>query len=343
VVLMSTQRSPALDGTLGNSDRLKRDLTDFGIFDTKMSLYLLYRLREFEVMGFSGFEGRHYSLFDSLTEDLSQAVDIQILVTALAFKYQAMGKLTHAQIPDSPFIESERRQIFFGAAIGIPTFLVRSDTSNQFLLAILRRTTRTRTSHRYPGLLRVHNDDYRLALLKTMREDGADLIEMFGLQETIKDLHARLEDQAGSSASGKLLRGILGGANRHLPSSPMQIKAEEFNLQAENYYRNQLRCRHLEEAFRLLIEDLRALKLSEPNFDDEIKEALHHCLRGDDAADFAEAMKNEIVNERAGEAAIQMLINLVLLSIRHDMNVSEKILNAPYYETSITATASSIH
>lgn len=342
VVLMSTQRSPALDGTLGNGDRLKRDLTDFGVFDTKMSLYLLYRLREFEVMGFSGFEGRHYSLFESLTEDLSQAVDIQILVTALAFKYQALGKLTHAQIPDSPFIESERRQIFFGAAIGIPTFLVRSDTNNQFLLAILKRTTRTQSSHRYHGFLRVHNDDYRQALLKTMIEDGADLIEMFGLQRTIKDLQARLEDPAGSSAAGKLMRGILSGANRHWPRSPMQLKAEDFNHQAENYYRNQLRWRHLDEAFRLLIEDMRALELIEANFDDEIKDALHQCLRGGEAADFAEEMQSEIVNERASEADIQMLINLVLLSIRHDMNASEKILNAPNFETSITSTTSSI-
>jgi hypothetical protein len=342
VVLMSTQRSPGLDGTLGNGDRLKRDLTDFGVFDMKMSLYLLYRLREFEVMGFTGFEGRHYSLFESMTGDLSHAVDMQILITALAFKYQALGKLTHAHIPDSPLIESERRQIFFGAAIGTPTFLVRADTSNQFLQAILKRTAKTRSSHRYPGFLRVFNDDYRQALLKTMMEDGADLIEMFGLQQTIKDLKARLDDPAGNSAAGKLMQGILSGANRRSPSSPMQLKAEDFNLLAESYYRNQLRRRHLDEAFQLLIEDMRALELIEANFDDEIKEALHHCLRGGGATAFAEEMNSQIVNERASEAEIQMLINLVLLSIRHDMKASERILNAPYHENPITATASSI-
>ena len=54
--LMSTEQSPALDGKLGNCDRLKRDLSDMGMFDPKMSTYLLYRLREFAVMGFSGFE-----------------------------------------------------------------------------------------------------------------------------------------------------------------------------------------------------------------------------------------------------------------------------------------------
>jgi hypothetical protein len=179
-------------------------------------------------------------------------------------------------------------------------------------------------------------------LWKTMLEDGADLIEMFGMQEIIKDLKARLDDPARNSAAGKLMHGILSGANRHLPRSPMQLNAEDFNLLAENYYRNQLRQHHLDEAFRLLIEDLRALELIEANFDDEIKEALHHSLRGGSATGFAEEIKSEIVNECASEAEIQMLINLVLLSIRHDMKASERILNAPYHETSITATASSI-
>ena len=40
VGLLSTERSPALDGVPGNSDSLKKDLADFGVFDTRMSLYL---------------------------------------------------------------------------------------------------------------------------------------------------------------------------------------------------------------------------------------------------------------------------------------------------------------
>ncbi|HKX32925.1 MAG TPA: hypothetical protein VJ302_34905, partial [Blastocatellia bacterium] len=336
VVLMSTPRSPALDGTPGNVERLKRDLADLGVFDMKMSLYLLYRLREFDVMGFTGFEGRHYSLFESLTEDLSQAVDLQTLLTALALKYQVEGRITHRQIPDSPLIESERRQSFFVSAIGIPTFFVRGDTSNQFLQAILKRTTRTRPSHRYPGFLRVCTDDYRQALWQTVVEDGADLIEMFGLQETIADLRARLDDPEGCSAAGKLIRGILSGVNRR---SPMQIRAEDFNRLAEDHYRNRLRHRHLTEAFGLLIEDLRALELIEANFDEELKEALRHVLRGRSAAEFTEEIQSEILTERAAETEIQMLINLTLLSIRHEMRVSERILNGPDHTTSRPAAA----
>ncbi|MGH9803300.1 MAG: hypothetical protein ACRD82_23290, partial [Blastocatellia bacterium] len=182
VAVMSTERSPAFDGSLDSSDRLKRDLADLGIFDTKMSLYALYRRREFEQMGFTGFEGRYYSLFESFSEDMTHAVGLQSLITALAFKYQATGQVTHASIPDKPFIESERRQSFFGAAIGVPTFFVRHDTGNRLLSAILARTKRTRQSRRYQGFLRVRNDDYCRALLQTLREDAADLIEMFHLE-----------------------------------------------------------------------------------------------------------------------------------------------------------------
>lgn len=160
MVLMSTDQSPALDGTPGNDIRLKKDLADLGVFDTKMSLYLLYKLREFDTMGFSGFEGRYYSLFSGLEEDMGRAADLQTLLNALAFKYIAEGKLTHSYIPDDPNVESERRQIFFGAAIGIPTFYVRRNTGNLFLKKIIERTGKVRHSHRYPGYLRIYNLEY---------------------------------------------------------------------------------------------------------------------------------------------------------------------------------------
>ena len=91
---------------------------------TKMSLYLLEKLREYSVMGFSGFEGRHYSLFESFTQDMGPAVTLQNLLYLLAFKYIVTGQIGHEHIPDDPSVESERRQVIFGAAIGIPTFFV---------------------------------------------------------------------------------------------------------------------------------------------------------------------------------------------------------------------------
>ena len=62
VWLMSTERSPALNGVIGNIDAMKKDLAHLGVFDKRMSVYLALRLREFCQMGFCGLEARHYSL-----------------------------------------------------------------------------------------------------------------------------------------------------------------------------------------------------------------------------------------------------------------------------------------
>ena len=234
VALMSTDRSPSLDGRLGNTEKLRKDLTDLGVFSAGMSLYLLFRLREFDVMGFSGFEGRQYSLFESLDQDMGYAAELQMLIHALAYKYIAQGKITHAHIPDTPVIESERRQVIFGAAAGIPTFFVRTDTANLFMRRILAITARTRQSRRYPGYTRVHNSEYLKALLKVLQEDAADLIEILKLADLIRDLGERLEYPGIHSAAAKLVAAILQEAGAR---SPLSLKAEDFNLAAEKYYR----------------------------------------------------------------------------------------------------------
>ena len=102
--------------------------------------------------------------------------------------------MTHASIPDNPTVESERRQVFFGSALGIPTFYIQKNTPNRFMLKILKKVTRTRLSRRYPGYIRVYQLEYRKALVKIIEKDGQDLMELMGLRETLRDLKARIED-----------------------------------------------------------------------------------------------------------------------------------------------------
>ncbi|HEY6402623.1 MAG TPA: hypothetical protein VI479_14500, partial [Blastocatellia bacterium] len=245
------------------------------------------------------------------------------------FKYQAQGKFTHVDIPDKPFVESERRQIFFGAAIGLPTFFVKRDTPNQLLRAILSRTKRTRASRRYSGYLRVQIDDYRQALLQTLLEDGADLIEMFRMRETVADLKARLDDPANAGTAGKLARGILESAGESAGlRSPMRMKAEEFNLQAERYYRDTLRRRHIAEAFEFLIDDLRAVEKRAAQDAGDARNALRDCLNGRGAARTAERLRSRVIADDATEDELRALINLTLLSIHHDMEESRKWITA---------------
>ncbi|MBI5572524.1 MAG: hypothetical protein HY914_21450 [Desulfomonile tiedjei] len=316
VSLLSTDRSPAFDGTLDSENRLKQDLAELGVFDTKMALYELYRLREHARAGFSGFEGRHYSLFPGLTDDMGSAVDLQVLVTALAFKYVLQGSVTHAHIPDDPHIESERRQIFFGAAIGVPTFYVREDTGNHFLRDLVHRTSGIRSSRRYPGYLRVYNRQFRRALAEVLVTDAADLVEMLHLAETMKDLTARLEAPEEVSAEGKLVRGILAALG---VASPMSVEAQEFNLAAERYYRTSLRARHIEEAFAFLERDFRTGNAGLIAGDSEHAAAIRYALNDRSPLDFLHAVKQGVLSEGIELEELVKLINLLLANTRRDI------------------------
>jgi hypothetical protein len=144
---------------------------------------------------------------------------------------------------------------------------------------------------------------------------------MFGLRETIADLKARLDDPANHSAAGRLTRGILEGAGLR---SPMQMKAEEFNLQAERYYRDALRRRHIAEAFEFLTGDLRAMEKHAAQGDGAVRSALRDCLKGRGAAETAESLAARVTADDATEDELRSLINLTLLSIRQDLKESEK-------------------
>ena len=322
VCLMSTYSSPALNGRYGNTVSLKQDLADLGIFHTKMSLYLLYKLREFDVMGFSGFEGRYYSLFESFREDMGRACSLQNFVTALAFKYIVSGELTHHTIPDDPSIESERRQIIFCAALGIPTFYVRSDTKNLFLNRILTRTAKVRNSRRYPDYVRVELSEYRKALLDILAEDGAPLVEMFGMGETMKDLENRVNNFDEFSVASRLITAIVNGKQK---KSPLNMNSDEFNGATENYYRTELRKRHISEALSILREDLSLIDKSILSVNDSLSKSLRFVLEDLRATTFIDLLRNDIVEGRASLEHLVKLIHLILvveyidqLAVKHD-------------------------
>ncbi|MEI6827524.1 MAG: hypothetical protein WCK54_18160 [Desulfuromonadales bacterium] len=322
VCLMSTEHSPGLDGKTGNSDRLRRDLADMGVFDEQMSVYLLYKQREYAKMGFSGFEGRYYSLFENFGDDMGKAADLQTLITALAYKYMALGT-SHTHIPDAPSLESERRQIFFGAAIGLPTFFVRKNSSNAFLEKILKKTGGTRPSRRYPGYLRVKLDEYRRALLQVIREDAADLIELMGLHDTLNDLEMRLREPAQYSAAGRLTAGILSEVNA---SSPLRVNAREFNAGAEQYYRTTLRRRHIQEGLQYLQQECSEL-VREP--DEPLRSALQAVMQGHDAAHFVTVATGDVLSEQADVSTLKRLMNLLLLTVHHGQVSSTQVSENP--------------
>ncbi len=312
VCLMSTGQSPALDGRLGNHERLKQDLASLGVFDPSMPLYLLHRQREMATHGFAGFEGRHYSLFHSLLGDLAGAVDLQRLLTVLALSLIAKGRLSHSHIPDHPEVESERRQIFFAAAIGLPTFFVRQDTPNLLLRRILECTAETRPSRRYPGYLRVKLPQYLLGCLRLVEQEGAEIIECLGLGPALADLRERLAQPEQRSARGRLVHGILGQLGA---SDPLRVEARQFNQAAEDYYRTGLRRRHLGEAWSVLGQDLSGAGLRALERDPEARRSLGRVLAGRDPQSLLAGLREPILSGRAAAPEVSLAINLLLTAI----------------------------
>lgn len=311
VAFMSTDESPGLDGSAGNDLRLKKDLAHMGVFDERMAPYLFYRLRQQADRGFSGFEGRYYSQFETLLGDMADAVSLQALLTALAWKYILSGRVTHGHIPDSPTCESERRQIFFGAAIGIPTFFVHGDTANRFMAHIVGSMKKTRPSRRYAGYTRCYHGEYRRALLALIRRDAADIVECMGLEDTLARLEERINSPA-STAAGRLTAGIL---DRCGGRSAMHMPAADFNGAAEGYYRTVLRRSHLEESLTVFCESVRLLDRLALEGCGRFREATAELLDGRSAAAFANHIIPDIAAGRLSEDMLRTVIELLLLCI----------------------------
>jgi len=315
VSLLSTDESPLFNGMPGSDERLKNDLASMGVFDGKMSVYSLYRMRSSANAGFTGFEGRYYSLFESLDRDLKSAADMQTLLTALAWKYIINGTVTHEHIPDTPETESERRQAIFGSSIGLSSFNVRKNSGSVFMHRILSKTAGIQSSGRYPGFLRVQTSEYLKALTGIIRSDAAELIETMNLGDTVRDLELRITNPAEYSASNRLTAGILKKAGA---KKPLQLSADEFNQCAEEYYREELREKHIGEAFDHLLNDFEIIDRTKAS-DPEVHTALNSVISTRSGTEFIRSMKKSVITGDLPLLYIVSMIHLLLILLYNDM------------------------
>jgi hypothetical protein len=316
VSLLSTDESPLFNGRPGSDDRLKKDLASMGVFDGKMSVYTLYRMRCQASAGYTGFEGRYYSLFESLDKDLENAAEMQTLLTAMAWKYIINEEITHEHIPDTPQTESERRQIIFAASIGLPSFYIRKKTGNAFMQKILSRTGNIQNSNKYPGFLKVQTSEYMKALIGIVKTDSSELTGSMNPEKTIADIELRINNPAEYSASHRLSAGILEKAGAR---NPLKISADEFNLCAEEYYRDDLREKHLEEAFKSLLEDMESIENGTSYLDPGVRAALHSVVSTRNGAEFFGSMKDSVIKGDLPLLYIVSLIHLLLILLNNDM------------------------
>lgn len=313
--LMSTDQSPSLDGTLGNEDRLKKDLSQMGIFDERMPMYQLVRIRKYLEMGYSGFEHRYFSIFENLETDMGNALDLQTLITALAYQYILSGKITHEMIPDTPNMESERRQIFFCSAIDLPTFYVRTQTKNLFLRRIISKIERTRMSRRYPGYTRIRLNDYKKALITLLNADGQDLIQKGSMKEVLSDLEARLRYPDAFSACGRLTRGIL---KREKKKDPMKFRGDVFNKKAENFYINELREQQIEEGFGVLKKEFSQMDVWASYNQSPHRQAIKTILKEKDLLCFLAEVKRSFLDNTLDLANLKKILFLIILYVNKE-------------------------
>lgn len=309
--LMSTEKSPALNGLPGNSVPLKKDLCELGIFHPSMSLYLFFKAREYDVMGFSGFEGRYYSLFEGFENDFGRAALLQVFITSLAFRYVLEGKVTHRHIPDMPFVESERRQIIFNAAIGIPTFYVRTDTTNLFLKSIVMKTPGVRASRRYPGYVRIRVGQYLETLVKVLREGTGHLVESFGMNGHFEDLAERLSGRNERSVASRLTGKIAGRAGT---KDVFGLGSGEFNLAAERYYRDDLRKEHIRESMTFFTNDLLRLDRGVCAEDITLRAVLEDIVQEKNLVAYLMNVTKDLFEDRLPVQEITRLIRLIVLA-----------------------------
>lgn len=310
VAWLASEQASALTGVADNIQRLSSELDELGIVDQRMSFYMPLRLRELSRDGYCGFEARYYSLFPSYARDMRPATNLQQFLLALAYRLALCEEVSHNDIPDDPTSESERRQPFFFAAAGVPAFYVHSHSRNQFLQTLLLNCKKTRPSRRHPRYFRVSIRDYRRALLTFIQQTAGDLVEAMNMQGTLADLAERCNDRA-QEASNRLVRSMVGEA----VSDPMDIEAREFNRMAEDFYREDLRREHLREALSHVHQDVEELERSD---DHEVRRALRHGVRVQDATRFLHDVEPRILQDDLSSTEIAGLLNLLLLLTERD-------------------------
>ncbi len=310
VALLSTETSPALNGHLGNSSRLKADLHSLGIFHKEMSLYVPMKLRTFASHGFSGLEARHYSLFPRFFGDLDRTVDLQLLILIMCYKIISKGMVSHESIPDHPFVESERRQIIFGTATGIPTFYIKKDTPNYFLKTIVSQTRGCRPSRRYSGYLRVKNRQFLLALTRFIKKEAQDVTEMMNMHGTLDDLEERILDPDYFDAADRITRAVL---EKSGVKGVYDISARTFNEALENHCIEELKESHMGEGWRVLMEDLS--QVVKKHSHTELARAVDKLCMGRDPRDFLTFLSGKVRKGTAEPEELSRCLKLAIIAI----------------------------
>ncbi len=306
VAWLATEESSALDGTQGNVTRLVAELDELGVVDRRLAFYMPLRLREFNKVGFSGFEGRYYSLFPGFQCDMAQAASLQQLLLMIAYQLALSGTVKAENIPDDPTSESERRTPFFFAAAGLPAFYVHKKSRNELLKQVLPYCSSIRSSWRHPDYVRVPISEYQTALLTWLEKNTREAIAQAQAEPTILDLRFRLGDKK-LQAHSRVVKAV---SDRTGARDPMKLSSREFNCAAEGHYRETLRCENLREAFQQLREDVQGLENCKHP---DVGAMVRFGVRVQEPVRFLDGIRERLGSDELTTEELTGVLNLLLL------------------------------
>ena len=141
---------------------------------------------------------------------------------------------------------------------------------------------------------------------------GGDL----GLRPLITDLRERLRNPS-LRAYGKLLRGITEKAGK---KNAFSLESREFNLAAEQFYRQELKQKLIKEAVDCVRQSIR-------HFQDVDGEAVRLVLDHVKPAHFLNQIEHALLNDELTPEQLRIMISLVLLVIRWETGDSDGSLS----------------
>lgn len=304
--LLSSDLSSPIDGDLESEIKYKSYLHSCGVFDKNMSIYLLNKLRKLSSNGFCGMESRFYSLFENFSEDMENAVNLQILLQMLAVKYVSKFGVRHRDISSDPFTESERRNVFFSSAINLPVLNFKIDSDSIIQKRIISNCDKVKKSKRYKGFYKINQKEYMSALVKTIEKDASDIITEYGFESLMEDLKQRVSKPYKYSSFIKITRGVLS------ENKKKKISSEYFNEQIEKYYRTTLKNKHLDEGINYLKKSIS--NKTEQAFLYESMNCLADDAERRNVSDQINEAWNKILNDEEDLSSIKKIMSSILVS-----------------------------
>jgi hypothetical protein len=125
--------------------------------------------------------------------------------------------------------------------------------------------------------------------------------------------------------AGRLTSAISDQLGAH---SPRKVRARDFNLASERYYRTVLRRENIDEAFEALSNDFKEIRKSWWEIDEASRESLGICFPDEDPTGFLEKMREGVRNGHAAPADTAKVVKLLLIGIHVDSQRANERLNS---------------